>query len=746
MTAIAPIVGRENDMKLCLIAVFASLACGLAIAGADDERRPLREARSENGRYQLRIRTHRSAGESGACCYAELLKRPNGKERPRRVWHEKLVNEVAPARAVIHNGGRYVVALDEFRRGGAAHALAIYDEKGTVLREYDLRELLRKDDWPHVKVEGRALEWLTDARFAFADEPPQFSIRLKWGREIRIDLRTGELADATGVHNPDERKSKASPRRAARFDNSAVPPEILALFPTLTSASAADSAAAASVSDAADARETTAAPSTSEEVLRALAKLKTLSQISGVEEYAGIQRILDRMGLAVAVAEIQEPGEAAVERSQFAGNSAEAGLGVPVPDPAHPVDYVAWALEQTETNGPSGAPFYQAATEQCVKWAGDAELLSAALAGDPEALASPEINAWIEDNREPLDLIRAATEYEYRGLLKIGDDYSLIGIQLPNLSAARELARVGLVEAKQAEQAGDYAAAWGAYRDNFAVGAQISQGPTLIENLVGMAVQRVTANSVLDSFELAGDDIDYAALAADLEDSFQPTRPIVECMQGERAMYLDMIQRVYDVNPESGAYRVADTAPETIGRTLGMISDDNGPGLETLFLCYTLGRVGFEGMVRQGNEYYDGITTAMQMPYQEAMPVLRKLEARVADPGMQYGNPVLATMLPVLSNCFRNAARQDSLSNATRLVANLKAYRQQYGEYPESLDVFGDAKMTVDQLTGGRFAYIRRGDDFELYSLGEDGIADGGPRGASGQSNGEAYWPRSARK
>lgn len=741
MTAIAPIVGRENDMKLCLIAVFASLACGLAIAGADDERRPLRDARSENGRYQLRIRTHRSAGESGACCYAELFERPNGKERPRRLWHEKLVNEVAPTRAVIHNGGRYVVTLDEFRRGGAAHALAIYDEKGAVLREYDLRELLRKDDWPHVKVEGRALEWLTDARFAFADEPPQFSIRLKWGREIRIDLRTGELADktTTATQRDGESESGASSRPGIRFDSADVPAEILALFDSVSPITTTDSGSTASDSYA---------TSTSEAVLRALAKLQALAQISGLADRAGIDGIPVQAGLTNALAEIVPPDEKSTENGEFAGNSATAGLGVPLPDPAHPVDYVAWVLEQTRTEGPSAVPLYQSARDLHVPWEGSDELRAAAVRGDPEALAAPEIVAWIEANQRALAALRSAVHYDYRGLLEVSpDDYSVVGILLPNLSTTRDLTRIVILEAKMHEQAGDYEAARRAYLDNFAVGVQISQGPTLIENLVGMAIHRATADSLLDSYAADyAERIDYLSLVDDLDETYRATRPIAECLQGERAMYFDTIQRTYEWNSDLNSYRVADSAPEMLGQILGYASDRETVGPETLIMCYALGNVGFEKMIAQANDYYDRVTAAAMLPYPQGKYELERVEAQIDDPAFRLRNPLMATLMPSLRRCTQVAARNEAARNAVRLITNLKAYRQAYGRYPDSLDVFGESDVTFDPYAGGRFAYISRGDDFELYSLGENATNDGAPRDASGQSNYERYWPRPARE
>ena len=78
-----------------------------------------------------------------------------------------------------------------------------------------------------VKVERRAIEWLPGAEFTFVETPPQFVVKLKWRREIRIDL---EKLQITG--------SEADGGPAGGESHQAIPPEILALLETPASAPA----------------------------------------------------------------------------------------------------------------------------------------------------------------------------------------------------------------------------------------------------------------------------------------------------------------------------------------------------------------------------------------------------------------------------------------------------------------------------------------------------------------------------
>ena len=721
------------NVRACFL-VAALLAVSAPLAEGRD-RRPLREARSENGRYRLRIDAGR--GEYRRC-RATLFEQVAEQKRDRRVWRARLVSQVAPRHALIRNDGRFVVTLDEFRRGGAAHALVIYDERGKLLREFDLRELLHGDDWKHVTVERKSIEWLLEATFVFAESPPQFVIKLKWGREIRIDLETLEIVGkrATASRPTGETEAVATTQPQTREADDAIPPEILALLQTATSApvEGIDGAVASA-----------------EQIVRqALLELHRLATSAGVE----VEGLASAAAMAAASIARDTPSTAPSETEQdqpaTAGNSATTGVPVPAADPANPVDYVAWMQEQTLTDGPSAVPYYQAAIDRSVEWEGDYEflfdrpvdLLSAAMEGDPDALASPEIIEWLAANQDALDHFRAATDFEFRGWPMETADGTVIGFLLPHLSKTRLLAKAAVIEARQLEVAGDIDAAMDCYLDVMAAGAHAGQGPTLIENLVGVAMQTLASDKALDSFaRLEDDEMDYVGLAEAMVDSYRPTRPIEETFQFERVMILDIVQRGYEWNPESESYRVSEDGLEQFSNSLGVTAGvGGGPG--EMALGFVLGNVGFEGMNEQINTHYDALTDAARMPYQQGREAFRDLDETIRDPSFSMRNPLLSMLLPSLSRATHLAARSESSRRATLLVTHLKAYRQQYGTYPDSLDVFGDAEMAVDPFTDQSFAYSRDGDDFMLYSLGGNGVDDGGVDDRRGDTNDLLFWPR----
>jgi hypothetical protein len=249
----------------------------------------------------------------------------------------------------------------------------------------------------------------------------------------------------------------------------------------------------------------------------------------------------------------------------------------------------------------------------------------------------------------------------------------------------------------------------------------------------------LASDKALDSFARLDDDaVDYVELAESMADSCRPTRPIEETFQFERVMILDTIQRAYEWNPETNHYRVSE---EGLRKFTNMLEGDGGSPAEMAF-AFTLGSIGFENMTQQVNTYYDAMTDAARMPYQDSREAFRDIEAAIEDPGFRVRNPFLATLMPSFGRAAHLAVRSETNRRATMLVTNLKAYRQQYGVYPDSLDVFGDAEMVIDPFTDHSFAYRREADDFILYSLSANGVDDGGVHDRRGDTNDLLYWPR----
>lgn len=725
---------------------------------------PLQKAASADGAYQLVIQP----GSRGSAKEERQVSdnKADAKERRGRaratlkgrdgqtLWEGPLLNEIAPAQAFVQNQARFVVTLDDFERGGSAHAVVVYGPRGQKMLDLRLKQVLAASDWKHVQRDKKSLQWLEGATSAFNAEGDEFVIRLAWGTQVTIELKRGRVARVNAAGEAEEAGEMPDDVSELLGDGSADPAvaefmrrasKILTLIQY------------AQISKGGLPPELAAAVS-------ALQTQLLFGEGVSPEELAGLTQQLQNVVELATSAGVKLPGEngPGVDAEYVgppAGNSAAANLAVPSPDPANRVNYMQWLASQAHTDGPSAAEMFLSIVERNKDnpnaGLSDEVDFDKVLAGDAEALNSPQFLAFLEANRENIGLLRGGLQREYRGLPLDGmNDAPLFEILLPHLSAVRNTTKAMMAEAKKLESEGRIGEALDDYVDTLASGAQISQGPTLIENLVGIAMQGLGSQTLLDSMAgPTGAQLDYSELAQRLEQSYQPTRPTSETMQFERAGVLDFVQRLYDYDPQTQQYKVASDAAVKLNEVMGMVSDGSSSGnaigdfFQQAATLGTLASIGFEGMVGQVNEMYDGLTAAAQAPFQDGKVMFEQLDRRAEQLAAEKSNPVLAALLPSLSRVNQMATKAQVNRNATLLVANLNAYKQQNGTYPDSLDAFADRSFVQDPLSGQRFAYRRDGENFQLYSLGSDAVDNGGQHNQKSEREAGdlVYWPRPAK-
>jgi len=110
------------------------------------------------------------------------------------VWQAKLVN--LPHQAFVSEDGT-VVTVDTYANLGYKHSLVVYDAKGKAIADYELEQLLTEDEiMRHVLLTEGSRRWAKDAKFSFDAKEQQFVINMKWGKEMRVSLKTGKIVAA----------------------------------------------------------------------------------------------------------------------------------------------------------------------------------------------------------------------------------------------------------------------------------------------------------------------------------------------------------------------------------------------------------------------------------------------------------------------------------------------------------------------------------------------------------------------
>ncbi len=120
----------------------------------------------------------------------------------REVWQRRLVNDIAPADAVVSNSGEYVVTFDDWGKVGTSpNTVVIYGRNGVLNKRLALRDFLTREEIDRMLATTSSVWWgkghRLDARgghlvLRIATSKSLLSRSGKF-LEKRIDLQTGLL-------------------------------------------------------------------------------------------------------------------------------------------------------------------------------------------------------------------------------------------------------------------------------------------------------------------------------------------------------------------------------------------------------------------------------------------------------------------------------------------------------------------------------------------------------------------------
>lgn len=367
----------------------------------------------------------------------------------------------------------------------------------------------------------------------------------------------------------------------------------------------------------------------------------------------------------------------------------------------------------------------------------------------------PDHAAWLKANAKPLDLVvQASGRSRYFNPLVSRPDKEgrklLIGALLPGVQKTRSFAQALTERAMLHLGEGKVDEAWQDLLACHRLGRLVSQGGTLIEGLVGIAIDQIASEG--DQAFLAFADADAARLkkcARDLR-ALPSLAPLARLVDRERFLLLDGIMALAHGGTNADVLQA-----------LGGGSDGGGTDLLSRLM---LAVIDWDPALRIANEWYDRMVAVLgemdravrQKKLTEIESDLRKLRGTIAGPGgflksilsgkdfgenvgRTLGNVLVTMLVPAVTRISSAYDRTEQNQRNLQVAFALAVYRKEQGRYPKALaDLVPKylEKVPQDTFSGRALHYRPTATGYLSYSVGPDG-KDGGGQGYDDDPRGD---------
>lgn len=358
----------------------------------------------------------------------------------------------------------------------------------------------------------------------------------------------------------------------------------------------------------------------------------------------------------------------------------------------------------------------------------------------------PAIAEWLKLNEKPLARAREATQRPgyYNPLVskKSADDPgALINALLPAVQKCRDLSSALAARAMLRLGEGKTEAAWDDLLATHRLGRLVARGGTLIEFLVGVAIDQIASNG--DIAFLASAPLSTKQIQSCMRDLQKlPAMPSVaeKIDLGERHMGLDSLQLIRR------------------GGGGGFLDGVNLPKKAAADQLKALEMIDWERAAEIINKRYDQMAAALRSPdratrekaFQQiedelvqatkdagGTAKLAELLKKDSVPNKEIGKVVGSSIAHVLMGLLAPAIakvqaaqdRNEQVSRNLQVAFALAAYRADNGRYPAKLDDLAPkyiAAVPGDHFAGKPLIYKPTDKGYLFYSVGPNGMDEGG--------------------
>jgi hypothetical protein len=351
----------------------------------------------------------------------------------------------------------------------------------------------------------------------------------------------------------------------------------------------------------------------------------------------------------------------------------------------------------------------------------------------------PRLAGWLEANEKPLAIvIEAAKRPDYFHPLvahrTAKGPGGLISATLPNVQKCRWMVGALVARAMLHAAEGRFDRAWPDLLASHRLGRLVARGGTLIEALVGIAIDQIACGAELAFLDRAGLTAKQArACLRDLQ-GLPPMPAVADKVDlTERFMFLDtmmLLRRRGLGNLDDLGFRPAPAA----------LAPKEQEAVEAA--------IDWDSVLRTGNQWYDRLAGALRVKDRAARE--RQLDqidkdlkalsqaanrpaaaggASPADKARNMGDVMVVLFVPATRKVQQAADRAEQAQRNLHLAFALAAYRADHGRYPPTLDGLAPGYLPAvpgDLFSGKALIYRPSANGYLLYSVGVNGKDDGG--------------------
>jgi len=342
---------------------------------------------------------------------------------------------------------------------------------------------------------------------------------------------------------------------------------------------------------------------------------------------------------------------------------------------------------------------------------------------------------WVQEHNDALELIIEGSRKPYYWRTYKSDSEKpgeMMGVPVPDLAIFRDLAYSLRLRIWLSAEQGRFKDAFDHAKSCYRFGQQIRGDKTLIEQLVGIAIEAIAVRTIRDI--VGGYEIDSTILA-DFQRDFEQIiadENFTISLKAKRLFMYDEIQRCFTSDRIGKGHlylprfrKISDLASNYEYEEVGV-----EPFLLDLVYSapFLFGHPNKEETLNSVNEFYDyceqlSLKTAVQR-HAESDAIDDKFKELLG------GNIFLDTLVPAVRRVIEIGNRLHVDVGAALTMIAVFRYNGDTGRYPQNLNQLVSAgylkQLPIDSYSDKPLVYKKTEDNFILYSIGPNFVDDGG--------------------